>query len=362
MVYAIILAGGAGTRLRPLTYARRKELVPVVNRPLLEYRLLNLQRHGVLDVIVACSQGMREIEDHFGDGAPLGLRIRYSYEDRPLGSGRAVKEAAREHGASGTIVVCNGDIITNIDLTAMLARHRETAATLSMSLAPVHDPWTYGVAEVDDDLRIRSFVEKPPHGQEPSNLINAGTWLWEHAMLDRIADDDSAIRDGFSERVLFPGVIADGLRVQGFTEDLWVDVGSPERYMLATRLLLERMTRDAGAQVLGREDARLGEGVAFEGMVAIAPGARIGRGVRVIGPTVIGRDAIIGAGSVIEASALWEEVRIGEGARISGSIVGAFAGIGDRAVVTDAVLANGAEVPEDRTLDPGARLMPNERA
>jgi len=361
-VFAIILAGGAGTRLRPLTYARRKELVPVVNRPLLEYRLLNLKRHGVLDVVLACSQGMREVEDHFGDGAPLGLRISYSYEDKPLGSGRAVKEAAREHNATGTLVVCNGDIITNVDLTAMIARHRDNAATLSMSLAPVHDPWTYGVAEVDDDLRIHNFVEKPPQGQEPSNLINAGTWLWEPQMLDRIPDDDSAVRDGFSERVLFPGIIADGLRVQGFTEDLWVDVGSPERYLLATRLLLERMTRDAGVDVLGRENAQTGEAVVFEGMVAIGRGARIGSGARIVGPTVIGHDAIVGPGTVIEASALWEEARTGENARITGSIIGAFAGVGDRAVVTDAVLANGAEVPEDCALAPGARLMPNERA
>ncbi|HLB24649.1 MAG TPA: NDP-sugar synthase [Dehalococcoidia bacterium] len=361
-MFAIILAGGGGTRLRPLTYARRKELVPVVNRPLLEYRLLNLRQHGVADVVIACSQGMREVEDHFGDGTPLGVRIRYSYEDRPLGSGRAVKEAAREHEASGTLVVCNGDIITNVDLTAMVARHRATGATLSMSLAPVHDPWTYGVAEVDDDLRIRSFVEKPPQGQEPSNLINAGTWLWEPQMLDRIADDDTAIRDGFSERVLFPGVIADGLRVQGFTEDLWVDVGSPERYLLATRLLLERMTRDAGAEVIGREEAQVADGVEFEGMVALGRGTRIGPGARIVGPSVVGHDAIVGAGTVIEGSALWEEARTGEGARITGSIVGAFAGIGDRAVVTDAVLANGAEVPEDRMLEPGARLMPNERA
>ncbi|MBI5287614.1 MAG: NDP-sugar synthase [Chloroflexi bacterium] len=361
-MFAIILAGGAGTRLRPLTYARRKELVPVVNRPLLEYRLLNLKEHGVLDVVLACSQGMREVEDHFGDGVSLGLRISYSYEDKPLGSGRAVKEAAREHNATGTLVVCNGDIITNVDLTAMIARHRDNAATLSMSLAPVHDPWTYGVAEVDGDLRIHSFVEKPPQGQEPSNLINAGTWLWEPQMLDRIPDDESAVRDGFSERVLFPGIIADGLRVQGFTEDLWVDVGSPERYLLATRLLLERMTRGAGVDVLGREDARIGEGVVFEGMVAIGRGARIGAGARIIGPTVIGHDAIVGPGSVIEASALWEEARTGEHAHITGSIIGAFAGVGDRAVVPDAVLANGAEVPEDRTLVPGARLMPNERA
>jgi NDP-sugar pyrophosphorylase family protein len=361
-MHAIILAGGAGTRLRPLTYARRKELVPVVNRPLLEYRLLNLRQHGVLDVVLACSQGMREVEDHFGDGSELGLRIRYSYEDKPLGSGRATKEAARAAGATGTLVVCNGDIITNVDLTAMIERHRETGATLSMSLAPVHDPWTYGVAEVDDYLRIKSFVEKPPQGQEPSNLINAGTWLWEPEMLDRIADDDSSVIDGYSERVLFPGIIADGLRVQGFTEDLWVDVGSPERYLLATRLLLERMTAEAGSNVLREESAMMAGDAVIEGMVAIGRGARIAAGVRIIGPSVIGHDVIVGPGSVVDGSAVWEEARIGDGATVFGSIIGAYAGIGDRARVTDAVLANGAEVPEDRVLEPGARLMPNERA
>lgn len=358
-MHAIILAGGAGTRLRPLTYARRKELVPVVNRPLLEYRLENLRRHGVRDVVLACSQGMREVEDHFGDGGSLGLRIEYSYEDRPLGSGRAVKEAARAFGATGTLVVCNGDIITNVDLSAMIAKHRESGATLSMSLARVPDPWDYGVAEIDPDLRIRSFVEKPPQGEEPSNLINAGTWLWEPEMLDRIADDESAVRDGFSERVLFPGIIADGLRVQGFEEDLWVDVGSPERYLLATRLLLERLVGDGG--VAGREHAHVDHSARFEGLVALGAGARVGPDARIAGPAVIGQDAVVGAGAIVETSAIWEEATVGEGARVTGSIVAAYCGVGDRAVITDAVLANGAEVSEGRILEPGARVMPNER-
>ena len=125
-----------------------------------------------------------------------------------------------------------------------------------------------------------SFVEKPPQGSEPSNLINAGTWLWEQEMLDRIPDDETAVRDQFSERVLFPGIIADGLRVQGFTEDLWVDVGSPERYLIATRLLLERMTADAGASVLVVDGADVAPSAKFEGMVAVGQGARVGEGAR----------------------------------------------------------------------------------
>lgn len=361
-MHAIILAGGAGTRLRPLTYAVRKELVPVVNTPLLEYRLRNLAQHGVRDVVIACSASAREIEDHFAEGAGLGLRIQYNYEDRPLGSGRAVKEAARAAGANGTLVVCNGDIITNIDLTAMVAQHRETGATLSMSLAHVDDPWTYGVAEVQQDLLIRSFVEKPPQGKEPSNLINAGTWLWEPVILDRIPDDETAVRDGFAERVLFPGLIADGLRVQGFIEDLWVDVGSPERYLLATRLLLERMTVAAGADILEIDGSDIAPTATIDGMVAIGKECSVGEGARIIGPAVLGPRTVVGAGAVVERSVLWEHAAVGAGAIISDSILAFGATVGANASVKGAVLANSAEVSERRTLDSGARLLPGERA
>ncbi|HYM14424.1 MAG TPA: NDP-sugar synthase [Dehalococcoidia bacterium] len=356
-MFAVILAGGAGTRLRPLTYARRKELIPLLNRPLLTYRLLNLRHHGIVDIVLACSQGMREVEEHFGDGASLGVRLRYVYEDRPLGSGRAVKEAALAAGAQGTLVVCNGDILTDLDLTAMIARHRETGATLSISLAAVDDPWHFGVVAVDDDLRIRHFVEKPPQGEEPSKLINAGTWLWEPAVLDRIPDDESAVRDGFSERVLFPAIIAAGERVQGFVEDLWVDVGSPERYLRATRLLLER---SAGVAV--EPGANVDPSAQLTGDVLVGAGAKIGAGARISGPAVIGPLTEIGRDTTIEASVVWEEARIGAGARVLRSILGAYAGVGDRAVVEDAILGNGAEVEEGHRLEPGARLMPGDRA
>ncbi len=358
---AVILAGGAGTRLRPLTYARRKELVPLLNRPLLEYRLLNLKQHGIRDVVLACSQGMGEIEEHFGDGASLGLRMQYAYEDKPLGSGRAVKEAARFAGADGAIVVCNGDILTNVDLAAMIERHRETGATLSISLAAVDDPWHFGVVAVDDAMRIEHFVEKPPQGEEPSNLINAGTWIWEPAVLDRIPDDDSAVRDGYSERVLFPGIIADGKRVQGFTEDLWVDVGSPDRYLRATRLLLERETRARGTDLIIEDGAEIHPTAELTGHVVIGSGAKLGSGVRVRGPSVIGPLSVIDERSFIDASILWEEVRIGQRATVTRSILGAYAGIGDGAVVEDAILGNAAEVQEDHQPEPGARIMPGDR-
>jgi mannose-1-phosphate guanylyltransferase len=359
---AVILAGGAGTRLRPLTYARRKELVPVLNRPLLEYRLRNLREHGVTRVVLACSRGMGKVEQHFGDGSGLGLRISYNYEDRPLGSGRAVKEAARSAGAEGTLVVCNGDILTNIDLTGMLETHRATGATLSISLAPVDDPWHYGVVGTDGDLRISSFVEKPPRGEEPGNLINAGTWLFEPEVLDRVPDDDSAVRDGFCERVLFPGLVEKGVRVQGFTEDLWVDVGSPDRYLRANRLMLERVAERLGEDVIGLEGSALADDARLSGLIYIGAGATIASGARIVGPVVIGDGATVGEGAVVEASVLWERAQIGESARVSGSIIAAGASVGAAAGVRDAVLADGAQVAAGHQLAPGARVMPGELA
>jgi mannose-1-phosphate guanylyltransferase len=362
-MHAIILAGGSGTRLRPLTYARRKELIPLLNRPLLEYRLLNLKEHGVTDIVLACSQGAGEIEQHFGDGASLGVRLQYVYEDRPLGSGRAVKEAARATGATGTLVVCNGDILTNIDLRAMIARHQDTRATLSISLAPVADPWHFGVVAVDKELRIEHFVEKPPQGGEPSNLINAGTWLWEPEVLDRIPDDDSAIRDGFSERVLFPGIIADGMRVQGFEEDLWVDVGAPDRYFRATRLLLERETEglEEPFLLLAGAGAATDDPIKVVGKVMAFDDAKIQRSAHFVGPTVIGPRTTIESGVRIERCIIWEDALIAEGARVTDSIIGAGVTIGLRATVRNAILADKSVVPAGAELV-DASLMPGETA
>lgn len=357
-MHAVILAGGAGTRLRPLTYARRKELVPLLDRPLLEYRFLNLRDHGVTDIVMACSQGAHEIEAHFGDGAALGVRLRYSYEDRPLGSGRAVKEAAIAAGATGTLVVCNGDILTNVELTAMIERHRTTGATLSISLSPVDDPWHFGVVEVDDQLGISRFIEKPPEGEEPSNLINAGTWLWEPEVLDRIPDDDTAIRDGFSERVLFPGIIADGLHVQGFLEDLWVDVGAPDRYFRATALLLDRASAQLGASVIVAEGATIADDADVSGLVYVGRGARIEAGARVVGPSVLGHGAVVASGATVEGSVLWEVATVGEGAVVADSILAVGVTIGAHARIQSAILADGVRVAAGYVLPPGEHILP----
>ncbi len=358
--HAVILAGGQGTRLRPLTYACRKELMPIVGRPLLEYRLHTLRTHGVTDVAFACASGARELEAHFGNGAEVGLRITYHREPRPLGSGRAVKEAARAAGAVGTLVVCNGDILSDLDLGAMLRLHAATGAAVSMSLATVSEPWHFGVASVDRDLRIQSFREKPPRGQEPSNLINAGTWLWEPAVLDRIPDDDSAVVDGFAERVLFPSIIAGGGRIQGFQDKFWFDVGTPERYLDANHRLLDRTLRGRTRQVTCEEGVEIAPDATVTGPVYAGRGAVIGRGARVVGPCVIGSRAVVEDGAHVEGSVLWQRAHVGTRSVVRGSIIGAGSRIGRDVALDHAILANASGVGNGESPARMTHLLPGE--
>ena len=356
---AVVLVGGGGTRLRPLTYALPKPLVPVLNRPLLTHIIANLARHGVRRVVLATSDP--RIEAALGNGAGLGVKLTYSYETEPLGSGLAVKQAAPRH--VGAFFVCNGDVITDLDLTAMAARHRERDAILSISLAAVADPTGYGVAELAEGGRITRFVEKPPPGEAPSNWANAGTWLFDPAVLDHIPDERM---DRSLEQLVFPSLIADGLIVQGFpSEAYWMDVGTSERYLRLHRDLLDGCM--PGLMPVG-DAPLLGEGcevwpdATLTGRLLLGRGCRIGGLASIAGPSVLGDECVVRERARIEASVLWSKVKIGAGALVRDSILGDGCWVGDDAVVEGAVLASGAKVKRGARLGPGSRLEPDEVA
>jgi len=357
----VILVGGEGTRLRPLTYARPKQLVPVLNRPLLEHLLRHLASQGVDDLVIAGSASNRAVEHYFGDGAALGVRLRYSYETEPLGSGLAVKQAAAAFRE--TFVVCNGDIITDLDLMTMVARHRDTGAVLSIALAPVDEPWHYGVAEVDDEERILRFVEKPRPEEARSNLINAGTWIFEPEVLDHVPEGGA--RDGSLERVTFPALIDQGRRVQGFAwGGYWIDVGSPERYLQANRDLLDEeaaAVAETDVILLAEADAVIDDGAEIGGPVLAGRGVRVRQRARLLGPTVLGEGCEVEDGASVEQSVLWEDVRVGAGAHVHNSILGRGVAIGAGAVIEGAVLADGVRVDEGCILPEGLRAMPGLR-
>ena len=360
---AVILVGGGGTRLRPLTYAVPKPLIPVLNQPLISRVIANLQRHGVDEVVMAAAASERRIETSLGDGAQLGVSLSYCYETEPLGSGLAVKQASL--GFDGPFFVCNGDIITDLDLTAMAERHRERGATLSISLSFVEDPSAYGVAELGKDDRITRFVEKPARGDAPSSWANAGTWIFEPEVLKHIPDEKM---DGSLERLVFPSLIADGFLVQGFPSGAyWMDVGTSERYLNLHYDILNGKL-DGWLPQGAAGGARIGAGsevwpdATLDANVVLGRNCRIGGLVRVTGPSALGDNCAVRDHASIERSVLWSDVKIGSSAIVRDSIIGAGCWIGDDAVVEGAVLANGARVKRGVRLAAGARLEPDEVA
>jgi mannose-1-phosphate guanylyltransferase len=360
---AVVLVGGGGTRLRPLTYAVPKPLLPVLNRPLITHLLANLQRHGVNHVVFAAAAGDHRIEEVLGSGEGTGLTLTYSYEVEPLGSGLAVKQAARDFESA--FFVCNGDVISDLDLTAMAQRHRERDAILSISLASVENPTGYGVVELAEGDRIIRFVEKPPPGEAPSSWANAGTWLFEPAVLNHIPDEKM---DRSLEQLVFPALIADGWRVQGFPSGgYWMDVGTCERYLqlhydLLNGVLPGCLTEDTSSAPAISEGSEVWPDAAIGARVILGSGCRVGAQVQVTGPSVIGDRCDLREKAIVERCVIWSNAKIGAGAIVRDSVIGEGCLIGDEAIVEGAVLANGARVKRGVRLPPAARLEPYEVA
>ncbi len=344
---AVILAGGQGTRLRPLTLARAKPVVPLLNHPFLSYQLALLRAHGVSDVVLACSYRVDDLRAALGDGARLGVRLRYVVEDEPLGTGGGVRHAADL--AAGTLFVLNGDILTDADLTAMRRLHESRGSRTTIFLQPVDDPRQFGLVETN-------FREKPTAEEEiTTNTINAGIYLIDAPLLDRIPRD----RPSSIEREFFPGLIAEGIPSYGWCpRAYWRDLGNPVAYRAGHIDLLEgraNMPLSPPGERHGGSWIGAGGSVAA-GAQVVAPsvvgaGAVLGRDCRVGPNAVIGDGARIGAGARVEGAVLWERVEVGEGAALDRCVVGADVKIGARARIgPEVVLESGAVVPDGATL------------
>ena len=330
---AIVLAGGEGTRMRPLTRRTPKPLVPLLNRPLLEHLLLHLRDHGFDQITLALTQRAEAIQQAFGRGERLGLALEYAYEDPPRGSGGAIAMVASSWAE--TFLVCNGDIITDLDLSGMLAAHRSRGAELSISLYEVDDPSPFGVADIDETGRIRRFVEKPPRELTPSRFVNSGSWLFEPSLLTEI----DAARFNRVEDELFPRLCQQGRPVYGYRHaGYWADVGNPAALLRVNLDLVGSAVPARLPALPPMEGVLLGDGT------VIAPGAHVA------GPAVIGARSHIGAGATVARSVLWDDVTIGAGAIVRGSTIASGVVIGGDAEVIDSVIAH------DATVEPGARL------
>ena len=364
---AIILVGGEGTRLRPLTFGTPKAMVPILNRPFLEHMLVYARGHGIDSVRLALGHQPDAIRAYFGDGSRCGVSLSAVVEAQPLGSAGAIKQF--EPLLREPFFAFNGDILTNIDLGAMLAQHRRSDAAVSIALIEVDDPSGFGVVRLGEDDRIEAFVEKPPREEAPSRWANAGIWLFQPEVLGAIP----AGRRSMVETELFPQLIAAGQRVQGFrAQGFWVDIGTPQRYLGAQlRLLREPELRVLplrawpGTPALNANDddappPRIDRIAELSGPIVLGAGAAVEAGARIIGPAVLGRGATLAAGALLENAVLWDGARLEAGSELRNSVLADAASVGAGARLDDAVLGHAANVAAGLTVQ-GARVNPPEQ-
>jgi mannose-1-phosphate guanylyltransferase len=331
---AVVLVGGFGTRLRPLTNSVPKPMLPVGHVPIIERLVANLGRSGVTEVTLALGFKPEPFVRAFPDGECAGVALRYAVEPEPLDTAGAIRFAAEAAGIDDTFVVANCDVLTDLDVGALVRFHREHRAEGTIALIGVPDPSAFGVVALDAQQRVERFVEKPAPGTAPSNLINAGTYVLEPSVLQRIpAGQKVSI-----ERATFPAVVADGGLFAMATDDYWLDTGRPELYLQANLdVVAGRRRHDRCVPV--HADAHVGEGLSITESV-VAAGATIGAGVTLTRSVVL-TGAVIGDGAVVTDSVVMGHV--GDRAEVRDSVIGA-----------DGVVAVGEHVDAQRRPDPDA--------
>ncbi len=338
---ALILVGGEGTRLRPLTLNMPKVMVPVLNTPFLEHFIHHLGRHQVKDIVLAQGYLAQPIESYLGDGSRLGARITYMVEDAPRGTAGAIKNA--ESYLDDTFLAMNGDIFTDLDITGMVEFHRERRAKVTIALAPVDDPTAYGLIETDDRGRILRFLEKPGRGEITTNMINAGTYVLEPDVLAQIPP----ARKVSIERETFPQLLSQGEPAYAYPSlAYWLDMGTPEKYL--------QLHRD----LLGGKSSHYTPATDKE--VLIGEQCRIHPTAKIAGPVVIGDNCTILEDSVIEGSIIWGDVRIEPRVRVKNSIVADRCRLNADCAIEDCVLGDNVTVVSGTRLEPGSKIWPGE--
>ena len=349
---AVVLIGGEGTRLRPLTFNTPKAIMPILNRPFLEHLLGYLKEHGVTDAILAMGYLPDPIQSCLGDGTQLGVRLTYLVEESPLGTAGAVKNA--ESYLDGPFLVLNGDIITGIDLTAMMKRHKEVKPKVSIALTPVDNPTIYGVVETDTRGMVQRFVEKPTWDKVTTNMINAGIYILEPEVLAHIP----ASTPSMFENYLFPRLLEIGEPILGYPSDAyWIDIGTPEKYLKANHDLL---LQQAGRGIQAKGKSQFHPTALIEGPVLIAEGCTIAEGAKLKGPVVLGPHCEIGKGAVVQGAVLWHHSRVGEKAILKNCVVCSHSYVEQGSHVPDnCVLGDSVTVASGNILDKGTRVWPD---
>lgn len=343
MTEAILLVGGKGTRLRPLTVHTPKPMVPAAGVPFLTHQLARAKAAGVEHIVLATSYLAEVFEPYFGDGSSLGLHIEYVTEAEPLGTGGAIRNvASRLHSApDDPVLIFNGDILTGLDIPALVATHQSSGADVSLHLTRVADPRAYGLVPTDASGRVQAFLEKPQTPEEiVTDQINAGAYVFRRSVIDTIPVG----RPVSVERETFPDLLSSGAHLQGMVDSTyWLDLGTPQAFV-----------RGSADLVLGRAPSPAVPGRC--GDCLVLPTATVAPDAKLTGGTVVGEDAVISSGVRISGSTVLAGAVVDPGAVITDSLIGARAQVGTRSVLTGVVVGDGATVGPDNELREGVRV------
>jgi NDP-sugar pyrophosphorylase family protein len=347
---AVILAGGEGTRLRPLTLAVPKPVVPVVDRPFLRHQLDLLATVGVTEIVFSVAYQPERIEAVFGDGSALGRRIHYAVETTPLGTGGAVKNA--ESHLDDVTIVFNGDVLTDVDLPAVVRGHRESGARATLVLTPVPNPAAYGLVETDASGRVKSFIEKPTDpSQITTDTINAGIYVLDTKTLSLMpAGQNHSI-----ERVFFPALLRGGDLVRGYVHrGYWIDIGTPEKYLQVHRDILSRRYPVAldGVERGGgwvHPDATVDARAEMEGPFYVGPGCRIAAGAHVGPDAVLTRGVTVAGGSWVRDSVVWDGSTLSDSSSVDGSLLAARVRVGRHARLAPGAVLGADSIVSDHS-------------
>jgi mannose-1-phosphate guanylyltransferase len=341
-VDAVVLVGGKGTRLRPLTLSAAKPMLPTAGVPYLEHRLSRIRAAGIRHVVLGTSYRAETFEDYFGDGSDFGLDIEYVVENEPLGTGGGIRNVYN-HLRHDTAMIFNGDVLSGVDLTAVLRTHREQDADVTLHLVRVPDPGAFGCVPTDADGRVLGFLEKTDN--PPTDQINAGCYVFSREV---VASIPAGVPVSV-ERDTFPSLLAGGARVVGHVDtSYWLDLGTPMAFVRGSADLVSGVAPTAALPKVQAHDIdRL-----------ILPGAQVDPTAVVNGGSAIGARARIAALAQVRRSVVMDDAEIGAGAQIASSVIGRSARIGSDVVLVDVVIGDGAVIGAGCELREGARVWP----
>ncbi len=353
---AVILIGGKGTRLRPITYSLPKALVPLRNKPYLQYLVNSLRAAGLEGAILAMGYLPDPIKQYFAGQDLEGFSLQYVVEDYPLGTGGAIKNV-EEFLEGGPYVVTNGDVLTGLDLTEVIQAHQDSEALATIALTAVENPTAFGLVEVDSQLRVRSFVEKPAYDQIHTNLVNSGIYVLEREVLNIIPKG----REVSLEREVFPRLQEMGKLRAYVSSAYWQDIGTPDRYLQASHNVLSgAVERTEDFEYLSvHPSVRVSQDVTLLAPISVAKDCEVEANATIGGRTALGERCLIREGARVDSSILFEGVRVEEGAVVRNSIIGPGAIVGKNAIVRGlCMLGAGCTVGEENILDNGIRVNP----